>query len=64
MKDALDVDVLHLVPMRFSHFEKRLPGINAGVIDQDVDMPKARDGIVDHFRHGVTIAGVGIKGKG
>ena len=63
MKDALQVDVLHGVPMFFCHFQEGLPGIDSGVINQDIDASKAGNGILNNFRHIVALAGVGFKAK-
>jgi hypothetical protein len=64
VEDTLQVGVVHGVPLLFCHFQKGLAGIDAGVVDQDIDAAKASDRVVDHFCHGIATAGVGLKGKG
>ena len=41
---ALEVDRLHFVPLLFGHSQEWLAGIDAGVIDQDVDLTELFDG--------------------
>src|SRR5260370_17687872 len=43
VKHALQVDLLHFVPLGFGHSEKSLAGIDACVIDQHIDAAEAAD---------------------
>ena len=44
VEHALQIDVLHFVPLRFGHSEKRLARIDAGVVDQHIDAAEIADG--------------------
>jgi hypothetical protein len=44
---TLEVDGLHLVPLLFGHSQERLTGVDAGIIDQNVDLAELLDGGID-----------------
>ena len=48
VKYALEVDVMHLVPLTVVYFEKRLSWIDASVVDQNVNSAEL---IRRHFNH-------------
>src|ERR1700722_4177516 len=63
MEDALQVDVVHAVPLLFCHFQEGLPRIDTGVVNQNVDSSKALDRILNNRRHGIAVPGSGLKAE-
>ena len=45
-KGALEIDIDHAVPVGFVHLQRRLDEVDAGVVDQRVDLSVGRQGFV------------------
>src|SRR5258708_7504391 len=57
-KNALQIRILHLVPLLFGHPEERLAWIDPGIVDEDVDTPKLLHNGVDGILNLLRIANV------
>ena len=64
---AFGVDILHLVPGRFAQLDDG-DAVGArsrtGVVDQDVDVAEAFDGLLYHIRDLVCVRDIGGDGEG
>ena len=55
---------MHFVPLCFGHSEKRLAGVYAGVIDQNIDAAEIADRAFDPGRDIAGALHVAAKGNG
>ena len=62
--EAFDVDGLHAVPVGFGGFEEEAAGVDAGVVDEGVDVAVAGDGGVDSGFTIGTVGDVALEGVG
>jgi hypothetical protein len=53
----------HLLPFRLAELQRRLANVDAGVVDQDVDVAERGDGLLHHRRHRSVIGDVGFDGE-
>lgn len=62
--EAFDVDGLHAIPVGFGGFEEEAAGVDAGVVDEGVDVAVAGDGGVDGGFAVGTVGYVALEGVG
>lgn len=55
---ALDVQIHHVVPVRFAEVNRVFTTDQAGVVDQNIDMPKLRHRAIQQLRDRIDFAQV------
>jgi hypothetical protein len=60
----MTVDDLHFVPLVLGHLEEGMARIDACVVDQDIDPPEPRHGIINHAFQHLRVPHVGFEGGG